>query len=37
MFQKVKYSSLNELIYEEIKRKIINNELKPMKSWMWII
>ena len=29
MFNKVKYSSLNELIYEEIKAKIINNELKP--------
>lgn len=29
MFKKVKYSSLNELIYEEIKSKIINNELKP--------
>ncbi|MGI6071112.1 MAG: GntR family transcriptional regulator [Blautia sp.] len=29
MFHKVKYSSLNELIYEEIKDKIINNELKP--------
>lgn len=29
MFNKVKYSSLNELIYEEIKSKIISNELKP--------
>ena len=29
MFHKVKYSSLNELIYEEIKQKIIYNELKP--------
>lgn len=29
MFQKVKYSSLNELVYNEIKDKIINNELKP--------
>lgn len=29
MFHKVKYSSLNELIYEEIKQKIIDNELKP--------
>ena len=29
MFQKVKYNSLNELIYKEIKEKIIDNELKP--------
>lgn len=29
MFHRVKYNSLNELIYEEIKAKIIDNELKP--------
>ena len=29
MFNRVKYSSLNELIYDEIKSKILTNELKP--------